>query len=139
MIKFADYKNSRSVSAYEGDHGAETLTFIPASSSPDGKSYIIVANEVSGTLAVFEVLDNNIPDAVNSSANNPRTFNIFPNPSNQDIVYFNRVADIIVTDVMGRKKLAEKNALTLDISNYANGLYFIITGDGEKFTLVVSK
>ena len=88
---------------------------------------------------MFEVLDNNVPDAVNSTSNKSKTFNVFPNPTNQNIVYFNRAADVVVTDVMGRKKAVVKNALTLNISNYANGLYFIITSDGETFSLVVNK
>ncbi|RYD87216.1 MAG: alkaline phosphatase, partial [Sphingobacteriales bacterium] len=34
-VTFTDYKNSRSVSAYAGDHGPEGITFISAADSPD--------------------------------------------------------------------------------------------------------
>ncbi len=58
-VQFVDYKNSRSTTSYAGDHGAETLTFIPGKDSPDGKDYVIVANEISGTLTTFEIKNNN--------------------------------------------------------------------------------
>ena len=58
-VKFVDYKNSRNTAAYGGDQGAETLTFIAGKDSPDGKDYVIVANEISGTLTIFEVKNNN--------------------------------------------------------------------------------
>ena len=38
-----------------GDLGPEGLKFVPASDSPDGKPYLIVGNEVSGTTTVYEV------------------------------------------------------------------------------------
>jgi len=59
-VKFVDYKNSRSTSIYTGDHGAETLTFISPNDSPNGKAYVVVANEISGTLTIFEVINNNL-------------------------------------------------------------------------------
>jgi len=50
---FTDYKNSRDNTTYAGDNGAEGVMYIAASDSPDGKAYVITANELSGTLAVF--------------------------------------------------------------------------------------
>ena len=38
-----------------GDLGGEGVTFVSAGDSPNGKSLILVANEISGTLSVFEV------------------------------------------------------------------------------------
>ncbi len=138
-VKFVDYKNSRSVSAYTGDHGPEGIIFIPAAQSPDGKDYIIVANEISGTLSVFEVKNNNVATAINSVSATTTTFNIFPNPSNNGIVYFNRVADVEVTDGLGRMVYKGTNRLTLDVSGYKQGIYFVRTLDGGVVRLVVSK
>ena len=55
---FQDYKNSRSNTLYAGDNGPEGIQFIRPESSPTGKPYVIVANELSGTVAVFEVQNN---------------------------------------------------------------------------------
>lgn len=57
--KFVDYKNTRNLTSLGGDLGAEGITFIKASDSPDGKPYILVANEISGTISIFEVQNNN--------------------------------------------------------------------------------
>lgn len=52
---FVDYKNSRDNTMYAGDNGAEGITYISAADSPDGVAYVITANELSGTLAIFSL------------------------------------------------------------------------------------
>jgi len=53
--KFVDYKNSRSLTTYAGDLGPEGIIYISRENSPNGKAYIAVANEISGTVSVFEI------------------------------------------------------------------------------------
>ncbi|MBI1315840.1 T9SS type A sorting domain-containing protein [bacterium] len=53
--EFEDYINTRDVNAYAGDNGAESVNVIPGDQSPDGLTYIVVANELSGTLSIFRV------------------------------------------------------------------------------------
>jgi hypothetical protein len=50
---FADYKNSRDNTSYGGDNGPEGVIYIAGADSPDGNNYVISANELSGTLAIF--------------------------------------------------------------------------------------
>ncbi len=38
-----------------GDLGPEGLTFIPAHQSPNGEPLLVVANEVSGSTAIYSV------------------------------------------------------------------------------------
>src|SRR5690606_41796713 len=38
-----------------GDLGPEGLAFVPAANSPDGKPYLVVGSEVSGTTTVYEI------------------------------------------------------------------------------------
>ena len=38
-----------------GDLGPETMAFIPAADSPNGRPLLLLANEISGTLTVFQV------------------------------------------------------------------------------------
>ena len=53
--EFVDYKNLRDRNSFGGDNGPEGLIFIAPSKSPDGKAYLIMANEISGSLSIFEV------------------------------------------------------------------------------------
>ena len=39
----------------DNDLGPESITFIPAADSPSGEALLVVAHEVSGTVAVFQV------------------------------------------------------------------------------------
>ena len=56
-VQFVDYKNNRSTTAYEGDLGPESVIYIKPENSPDNKHYILVSNEISGSVTVFEVLN----------------------------------------------------------------------------------
>jgi hypothetical protein len=133
---FVDYKNSRSTSAYTGDHGPEGITYIAPANSATGKGYILVANEISGTITIYEVDENTLSSSDFNGA--LKTFVIFPNPaSNSEIVYFNRMADIEVYDVTGKLILSEKEALTINTSKLVSGIYFVKTSEGITKKLVV--
>jgi DNA-binding beta-propeller fold protein YncE len=133
---FVDYKNSRSTSAYAGDHGPEGITYVSAANSPTGMPYILVANEISGTITIFEV-DTNALSTPNFE-NNPATFVLFPNPSNHNgIVYFNRTADIELYDFTGKLILTQKGAQTINTNVLSTGIYLVKTGEGIVKKLVV--
>ena len=57
---FIQYINTRNFnvdadSSAAGDLGPEDIKFIRADKSPDGKDYILVSNEVSGTISIIEI------------------------------------------------------------------------------------
>lgn len=135
-VKFVDYKNSRSTSAYAGDHGPEGITYIAPENSPTGKGYILVANEISGTITIFEVDAKSLsaPDFVSDNA---PTFALFPNPSQKGTVYFNRTADVQVFDINGKNILTTKNAQTINTSQFSTGIYFVKTSDGIVKKMIV--
>ncbi|RKS03192.1 choice-of-anchor I family protein [Flavobacterium sp. 102] len=133
---FIDYKNSRSTSAYAGDHGPEGITYVSAENSPTGTPYILVANEISGTITIFEVDANDLstPDF----EENVPTFVVFPNPSvDNGLVYFNRSADIEVYDISGKIILSQKEAQTIDTKDFSAGIYIIKTGEGITKRLII--
>jgi hypothetical protein len=58
--RFVQYINTRDFAAAPGtaaagDLGAEAATFIPAESSPNGAPLLMVSNEVSGSLRLFQI------------------------------------------------------------------------------------
>lgn len=62
-VSFVDYVNNRDFSGNAedgtaGDLGPEGIDFVPASKSPVGRPLLIVANEVSGTTTLYEILGN---------------------------------------------------------------------------------
>lgn len=133
---FVDYKNSRSTSAYSGDHGPEGITYIAPANSATGLGYILVANEISGTITIYEVDENTLSNPDFNAE--PKTFVIFPNPaSNSELVYFNRVADIELYDITGKLIFSEKEALTINTSKLQSGIYFVKTSEGITKRLVV--
>lgn len=60
-VSFVDYFNNRDFSGdaedgSAGDLGPEGIKFVSASDSPNGQALLLVANEVSGTTTVYEIL-----------------------------------------------------------------------------------
>jgi len=52
---FSGYLNTRSTTGLAGDRGPEVIQFLGHEQSPNGKPMLLVANEISGTLALYEV------------------------------------------------------------------------------------
>ncbi|MBA5792858.1 T9SS type A sorting domain-containing protein [Flavobacterium sp. xlx-214] len=128
-VTFVDYKNNRSTSAYTGDFGAESIIYVAPQDAPNNKGYIIVANEISGTLTTYEVNTTNLSEP-EFEPNEVKTFNVFPNPTNGELVYFNREADVTVYDLNGRIMHQAKKAQTLNVASYPAGIYIIKTSEG---------
>lgn len=132
---FVDYKNTRSTSAYGGDNGAEGITYIPKTESATGKGYIVIANEISGTLTIYEINDDVL--ASNNVSNDAKTFNIFPNPAPKGLVYFNREADVEIYDMTGKLVQKSQKAKTIDTSKFNTGVYLVKTSEGIVKRIIV--
>lgn len=52
---FVSYANNRSFATNGPDRGAEGMIFIPALNSPNGNDLIILANEISSSLTIYQV------------------------------------------------------------------------------------
>ncbi len=58
----------------------------------------------------------------------PNDFRIFPNPSRTGVFDMNRWSsdyELFISDITGRKQLVKSINGELDLSNYANGIYFL--------------
>ncbi len=127
---FADYKHSRMTSAYGGDNGPEGIIYIAPGNTTTGKGYVIVANEISGTLSMYEVAGSGAL-ATGETPSEKATFNIFPNPVPKgNTLYFNRVQDYELYDMSGKMIGKQKKALTIDTSKLSTGVYLVKTSEG---------
>ncbi|MBW3523492.1 choice-of-anchor I family protein [Chryseobacterium sp. NKUCC03_KSP] len=136
-VTFVDYKHSRSTSAFGGDNGPEGITYIPPANMNNGKGYVIVANEISGTLSMYEVTPS-VTLAMGEVKTEKASFNIFPNPVNKgNTLYFNRAQGYELYDMSGQLLGKEKSALTIDTSKLNTGVYLIKASEGEVKRFIV--
>ncbi|RYD98280.1 MAG: T9SS type A sorting domain-containing protein [Sphingobacteriales bacterium] len=127
---YVDYKNTRDLAAYGGDHGAEGVLYIDSASSPTGKPYVILANEVSSTLSIFEIK----PFAtVSTKTVDKNTFcYVFPNPTAGTVNFLVdgkvKQALIRVLSIDGKVQQqlpANSNNTVIDMKALPAGNYFI--------------
>jgi hypothetical protein len=136
-VKFVDYKNSRSIVSFAGDHGPEGIIYISKQNSPDGKAYIAVANEISGTISVYELL--NIPNPVGFDHHETiKELNAYPNPVNGNELHFNKMITFKLYDVLGKEIAEYINVNAIDVTNFKNGIYVIKTSEGEVKKIIIN-
>lgn len=66
---FVGYTNNRSTTASGPDLGAEGIILIPAAQSPNGNDILILANEVSSTLSIYQINSCAVASGATISAN----------------------------------------------------------------------
>lgn len=133
---FTDYKHSRSTSAFGGDNGPEGIIYIAPENSATGKGYVVIANEISGTLSIYEIASATL--GTGEIKTEKTTFNIFPNPvAKGNTLYFNRAQDYELYDMSGKLIRKEKNALTIDTIHLSTGVYLVKTSEGHVKRVIV--
>lgn len=115
-----------------GDLGVEDIKFVPASASPSGMDMLITANEISGTVTMFNLEINS--SVIDIEAEN--TLSAYPNPTNGADITINKIGDYTLTDATGKIVKSFTNTNTLNINNIKKGVYVLSKSTGEKTTLV---
>ncbi len=134
--KFVDYKNSRNATTYGGDNGPEGIIVIKGNESPTGKTYVVSANEVSGTLAIFEVLG--VPTTVQDIVNNDVPLIVYPNPSKSGgSVQFNKITSGTVYNANGLPMSEVKENAGISTEGFAKGLYIFKEKGGQIAKFVI--
>lgn len=116
-----------------GDLGVEDVIVIDAAVSPDGRTFVVTSNEISGTVTVFEVTGLVGTEELN---NEEIALSVYPNPANGTEVRFNKMGDYTIYDLSGRTLIQVTNAQTVNVSNLASGVYVIKNELGETVSLV---
>jgi hypothetical protein len=107
---------------------------------PLGINSLMIA-DISGTVAqgmacpyLFEFEGTLATETFNKNSN---AFVLYPNPSENGIVYFNRSASVTVFDTTGKLLLSINDAKSIDTSLLSSGLYLVKTSEGNSVKLVV--
>lgn len=132
-VSFVDYQNARSTTSYGGDLGPEGIIYIKPSDSPDNSHYVIVANEISGTLSIYRII-NHLSTETHTPGND---FHVYPNPVEGDVLYFNTTTDITVTDITGKIVLTAQNVSMIRTEQLAAGTYILVTKEGISRKFIV--
>ena len=131
---FISYHNSRNPTSLGGDLGPEGIIYIAPENSPSTKGLIIMANEVSATLSIYEITNDVL--ATPNFTEKTNSFVAYPNPVTNGIVYFKENVTISLYDFTGKKITEKANTKSLEM-NYPKGIYFLRTKDGIAQKVVV--
>lgn len=131
---FVQYINTRDTATFAGDNGPEGIIFLHAKANKQGKHYVISANEISGTLAVFEVKAYK-PTTGIEQVELPMV-NVYPNPVQQGTLYFSQTISGSMYDMAGHKVLVFNNANSVNTIALAKGVY-LLKAEGFKTQRVV--
>ena len=133
---FEMYINNRDLGDDEGgDLGPEGIIYIPANESPTDKGLVVLSNEVSATVSVYE-LENDVLST--KSVKTDTTFKFYPNPSNGNgTILFNKSVSAQLFNVQGKQILSQKEGNTLTLPNIAEGIYFLRINNSVMQKLIV--
>ncbi|OSZ79375.1 hypothetical protein CAP35_14275 [Chitinophagaceae bacterium IBVUCB1] len=121
---FVQYINTRDTATYGGDNGCEGIIFLHEKENKHGKHYVITANEISGTIAVFEVKATKPPTGNVKNVELP-AFNAYPNPVQNGVLYFSQTITGGVYDMAGKKVASFEHANSVNTTSLAKGIYTI--------------
>ncbi|HEX8506609.1 MAG TPA: choice-of-anchor I family protein, partial [Hymenobacter sp.] len=137
--RLVQYLNNRSLTAGTGDQGPEGLVFVSGGNSPTGLPLLILANEVSSTIAVYQIGLRGVVTASRPGATGPAALQCYPNPASPEAaVRLSRPVAGALLDGMGRTVRQLPVASTeLDVRGLPAGLYLLRAADGATSRLVV--
>lgn len=133
---FVDYKNNRSVTAYAGDHGPEYVVYVSPEDSPDGRHYLLVSNEISGTITVFELNGDVVTSVVAGSEAKASSFVVYPNPA-KSILYLSETSSVEIENLSGQQVFKAADVNQIELGNFAKGMYILKTSMGETRKFIV--
>jgi 2',3'-cyclic-nucleotide 2'-phosphodiesterase/3'-nucleotidase/5'-nucleotidase len=138
-VSFVTYENNRnfdvaadSVKNGEfaaGDLAPECVIFIPAADHSSGKNLLVVSNEVSGSISIYDVVSNLTTGVENKQIEELR---VFPNPVSGYEIQTSLVDDYIVLNTLGRQVASFRNTQFISTAQLAKGMYFLVAVKANK-------
>jgi 2',3'-cyclic-nucleotide 2'-phosphodiesterase/3'-nucleotidase/5'-nucleotidase len=138
-VSFVTYENNRdfdvaadSVRNGEfavGDLAPECIIFIPAADHSSGKNLLVVSNEVSGSISIYDVVPNLTIGIENKQIEDLK---VFPNPVSGDGIQTSLVDDYIVLNILGHQVASFRNTQFISTAQLAKGRYFLVAVKSNK-------
>ena len=133
--QLVQYVNNRSTTNGTGDQGAEGVLFVAAANSPTGQPLLLLANEVSSTVSVYNIQTRGVLST--QAARNAAPLHLYPNPSQGGRVQLSRAVSGTLHDVLGRPVRTLSKAQQFETAGLAPGVYVLRVEDGASSKLVV--
>jgi hypothetical protein len=112
---FVGYANNRSTTLSGPDLGAEGIIIIPAADSPNGNTLVILANEVSSTLSIYQV---NTCAEVSGAPITSNDLTICPSQSAQLVV--TNTANVFYQWLLNGSQITNANGSTFSANQAGN-------------------
>jgi hypothetical protein len=109
-----------------GDLGPECIVYITDDNT--NKDYIVVANEVSGSVSVYEFYVDPVSVEIKSAT---KEWSVYPNPVTDNIIRSTKVDDYNVYDLSGRIVKSVINTQVIDLSDLQSGSYLVKDSAGN--------
>ncbi len=111
-----------------GDLGVEDVLYIPEVGTNSSKHYVVTANEISGTITVFEM--NGLVNVGTEEAISETAWSVYPNPTN-GLLRSNKVDDYTILDLSGKIVSQFNQVQLIHLGDLNSGLYLIKNSAGE--------
>lgn len=137
--KYVTYANNRAFPANNAtdDLGSEGIVFISDKESPTGQPLVLLANEISNSVSIFQVKDKTqITVGTKDLTLAAFSFKVYPNPVH-DRLYFSKLLSGNVYNVMGQWVRSFQKVDQINVQGFAKGLYVLQADNGEFVRFVV--
>lgn len=137
--KFVTYANNRAFPAANAtdDRGSEGIIFITDKESPNGKALVLLANETSNSVSIFQVNDKTrVTTSTKDLARPAVSFKVYPNPA-QDHLYFSKVLSGNVYNTLGQWVRRFQKVDQIDLHGFERGMYVLQANNGESIRFIV--
>ncbi|MEL6633378.1 MAG: esterase-like activity of phytase family protein [Bacteroidota bacterium] len=133
--EFVEYETNRNFavpvdSTAAGDLAPEDIIFISANESPNGEPLIAVANEVSGTVTLYQLFNRFIPTSNEQLVEEIALF-AYPNPVSGDELFLNKKGSYTVFNLVGQQLARAENTESIDVSSLQTGVYIVRSDKSE--------